>query len=260
MVSGPEEFFGSAFNETAFYYPGSKSPTSTVRDLRDRIEHLDTFEKLDPGQCAKAYSQQYVSQWGDVLVVGNSITIEGSRSVSHNSDLDRTALPSGSTSCHTYAIVQTIAGCSISSVDTQLAFWDSATAKWNRTNETTAQPSKKTLNLPIIAATNVWNADESARISYDNETLHLIPSFYVQPSLSYQSSPMSFPSYIWQCPDGNSANCSDVVSQLNLNNIPWSPFGGHVLYCYAERKTETCTLDVNIHLAYVVIVLNLVKV
>lgn len=42
--------------------------------------------------------------------------------------------------------------------------------------------------------------------------------------------------------------------------IPWSPFGGQVLYCHAQRTPEHCTLNFSTHLAYVVVSFNLVKV
>jgi len=161
VLAGPQDFLKASFNQTAFYadlvesgftYPYAHPIQSTVhlaQTLQHSILNTANFEKMDTAECANAYAQQYLSKWGDLLIVGEFYTLF---------------------------------------------------------------PNVYALGLPTL-----------------------------------------YPSYAWECPLGNLSNCL-------LSPWEWKPFGGLALECWAEKITESCTLNFSLTLGLVVIACNVTKV
>ena len=144
--------------------------------------------------------------------------------------------------------------------DLPRAFWNPVVSAWTQLNRSNTQSATASISLSMVDATAMWDATNSEWAPIQRPAVHPIPSYHTEYSMIYQSSPTTYPSFEWQCPIASSENCPEVVAHLTLNNIPWSPFGGRVLYCRAEKTLEHCTLNFNIHLAYVVVICNFVKV
>lgn len=241
VLTGPEDFLESGFNDTAFYFAQDRNGTSlaTIQELRARIKTTGDFEELDLHKCTEAYSQQYTSKWGDLLLVENSTRLYSPSPWSRSPSF-------------------------ITSQDYLLdwGFWNPLVSAWTQIESDTidSRPPEGSIILAIDHATAEWNKRTSNWNSYDSSRSARIPLYNFGKPYGYQSSPIVYPSFLWQCPVPTSANCTAVVKSMISNSTPWSPFGGQVLYCRAQKTPEQCTLNFSVHLAYLVVSFNIVKV
>ena len=72
------------------------------------------------------------------------------------------------------------------------------------------------------------------------------------PNLYSSGLPTVYPSYVWQYPNGN-----DSESLRPPNE--WKPFDGIAVECWAEKITETCTLEFSLTLGLIVVACNATK-
>jgi hypothetical protein len=247
VLSGPEDILESSFNESAFYLAQGGDSTSLVaiQELRARIKTTRDFEELDLHSCVEAYAQQYTSKWGDVLLIENST---------------RLLFPSRSSPSFSNSQIYTSQVYNEASPD--WGFWNHLVSAWTQIESGTAdpQPPEGAIILSIENATSEWNATTSNWESRKSSPPARIPLYNLGRPYDYQSSPIIYPSFNWRCPVPTSTNCTAVVKNMISNGTPWSPFGGQVLYCCAQRTPEQCTLNFSVHLAYVVVSFNIVKV
>ena len=78
--SGPKEFFDGTFEDWELHEAQNLSWFRSVKELRSRFNDVNLSNKLEPEACAEAYSQQYVSKYGDVLLVEKSRRLSPSSS------------------------------------------------------------------------------------------------------------------------------------------------------------------------------------
>lgn len=67
--------------------------------------------------------------------------------------------------------------------------------------------------------------------------------------------------WVCNCSGMNAPPCDldPMINGLRSNSAEWSPLNYHVAYCLSERVPQLCKVQSNLHLAIVVIVLNLAK-
>lgn len=190
--------------------------------------------------CVEAYSQQYTSKWGDVFLVENSTGLHlpslGGPNFLNLQDYD-----AGSPSW---------------------GFWNGSISAWTQPGSGTfdSQTQQDSIILALDVATAEWNAMSLEWDHFEPSLPVWIPLYNIKRRYHYQSSPSTYSSFDWQCPLPTAANCTAVVKDMTLKGIPWTPFGGQVLYCHAQRTPEQCTLNFSAPLAYVVVSFNFVKV
>ena len=78
--------------------------------------------------------------------------------------------------------------------------------------------------------------------------------------LPYQSRPMVYPSYDWQCPQGSPKPCHPENKTVIPDPDDWRPYGDKVQYCWSENVVDNCKLSFNLDFAVVVMICNLCKV
>lgn len=211
-----------------------------MQELRDRIKTAGDFEDLDLYSCVEAYSQQYTSKWGDVFLVENSTRLHRPSPNGPNF-LNSQDYNAGS--------------------DTW-GSWNGSISAWTQTGSGTldSQIQQGSIELALDNAIAEWDAQYLKWDHFEPSLPVWIPLYNNERPYDYQSSPSTYSSFDWQCPLPTAANCTAVVKDMISKDIPWTPFGGQVLYCHAQRTLEQCTLNFSAHLAYVVVSFNLVKV
>ncbi len=78
--------------------------------------------------------------------------------------------------------------------------------------------------------------------------------------LPYLSSPVVYPSYDWQCPQGSPKPCHPENRTVIPDPDDWRPYGDKVQYCWSENVVENCKLSFNLDFAVIVMLCNLCKV
>ena len=70
VTAGPTSFLDADFNASQYYDfgPNNSRIVPDALDMKARIQ-AGRFEKLDVQNCIKSYSQQYISRWGDLLLI-----------------------------------------------------------------------------------------------------------------------------------------------------------------------------------------------
>ena len=241
VLAGPSSFFDNRFNDTDFYSPND-TPNDAVafaQDIRARIEHSSTFEHLDPKQCIEAYMHQYVSKWGDLLLLQRNWPLYWSSVYHYQND-----------TCLHEEEPSPISGlCDQSEVDRKN--WNNVTLKW--------QQSANSFNISSLGpGWSLTYVDYVLRNSTyaSGSTLNLI----------FSSLPTDYPSNQWQCGSavdgsGTADDCSPIIYLANsTQEKAWKPFGYTVSQCLAERTPEICTLNLSLHFGLVVVACNITKV
>ena len=196
----------------------------------------------------EAYMAQYVSKWGDLLLVQQDWALYRF-SVRDNED----------DGCLSYIFTGESAETSVFEAEPQhyrseacnhsavvaTHFWDNVTLKWQRfTDSVNSSPLDPGLSLANVTHVFTNSTDLSG------------PVF----RLSVSSLPTSYPSNQWQC-ESAAGDCSPIIYFANATQEKkWKPFGSTVSQCFAERIPENCTLNLSLHFGLVVIACNITKV
>lgn len=104
VLAGPQEFLAAGFNLTAFYtdlsYTDPYTPSPSIQDtvnlaltLQHNILNTANFERMDTVECANAYAQQYVSKWGDLLILENITRLSYTADAGQTPNLYTSGLP-----------------------------------------------------------------------------------------------------------------------------------------------------------------------
>ena len=248
VLAGPDDFLDSAFNSTAFYANFSNHATSDMpapspdildlaRTLQQRIQKME-FTQMTPGECARTYSQQYVSKWGDLVVIEQSepLSYQSRRttSIEHYTIENCTAYDDNQDSSITSK------SCYGTQTSDSLLIWNASTSSWTPSFE--ADEIMADTQQGYSTLTSGWYSNTTIPNSGEN----------VSSTLDYSSLPTTFPSYAWQCSSWSLGSCT-------LPPDLWMPFGSPVLHCWAEKVPESCTLNFNLYLGIIVIACNATK-
>ena len=225
VLAGPPSFLDPSYNYTDFYRFGDRTQEliHTAINFREQIQNSGHFENLTVQQCAEAYSQQFLSDHGDLLLIQRSTILYGT----HNGSQiigNRLISANGSIIRPTVGLLTT-SGYSSSIFVAPYSDSDSY-----------GRP------LPNGIATN-----QTVQGNVIND-------------LPYKSHPLESPSYRWQCPWGPGNHCSHEVTTITSRNMPWAPCGSEVLYCQSEVVDAHCKLGFRLSIACMVICCNFIKV
>ena len=225
VLAGSPSFLDPSHDYTFFYRFGDRSQelVQTAFKFREQIQYSGRFENLTAKQCAEAYSQQFVSGHGDLLLIQKSTVLYGT----HNGSQiigNRPISANGS-------IIRPIpAAFTVSGYSSSLFV-----APYS-------DPDSYGRPLPDGIAT-----DQTVQGNVIND-------------LPYKSHPLETPSYRWQCPWGPGRHCSNEVTTMTARNMPWAPYGSEVLYCQSEIVDAHCEMGFRLSIACVVICSNFVIV
>lgn len=245
VLASPSSFFDKRFNDTDFYSSDDtwNDALGFAQDMRARIEHPSNFEPLAPKQCIEAYMHQYVSKWGDLLLLQQDWPLYRSSIYHYKND-----------SCLN-RVTEDLAWSGVSGEEqghlTELCyqsevvegFWNNVTFKWQQFTD------------PAISSRlgSGWSLTHVRHV-FSNSTDG------VNTSLIFSSLPTSYPSNQWQC-SGSASECSPTIYLANATQEKtWKPFGSTVSRCLAEKIPERCTLNLSLHFGLVVVACNITKV
>ena len=240
ILASPPSFLDNGFNDTNFYSLDniSSDVLDFAQDMRARIQHSSAFESLDPKQCIEAYMHQYVSNWGDLLLLQQDWPLYRLSTYHYQND---TCL---------YRITGTVIGADPDSCYQSVAvanFWDNVTLKWQQITDS-ANSSR------LGPGWSLANVSHVLSDSFD------ISGTSGNTSLTVSSLPTSYPSYQWQCQRVES-DCPPIIYLANATQEQkWKPFGSTVSRCIAERTPENCMLNLSLNFGLVVIACNITKV
>ena len=226
-MAGPEDFLSPTFNATDDYdfaigsTDYSRKVAFYAQRLRDGING-GHYSRLEVQDCSKSYRQQYVTRWGDLLLIQEGGKITGNRT------LGLFNIPQEDKNGSYTTSVNDGQDISISS-------------------EYSLDASNLKPNHHIFSSNSTWI------ISNYTGTLHALPEF---------SDPRAIPSYDWQCFGLSDSQhfCNGTTLHHSLQpGGQWKPFGRAVKHCWAERTEERCSLTFNVGIGLAVICCNLVK-
>lgn len=138
VLAGPPSFLDSRFNVSEFYqmgdsrdamtnsyrYEGLNNLTDLAHNLRTRVQDSGVFEQLNVTQCIEAYSDQYVSAWGDLFLEFDPPAYSFSTHLGNITSIDGTVQECNqNTSC-------------IQDQITEWTIWYSTAMKWRRISRT----------------------------------------------------------------------------------------------------------------------------
>ena len=251
ILAGPPSFFDKRFNDTNFYSSDNTSNDALgfAQDMRARIEHSSTFEPLDSEQCIEAYTHQYVSKWSDLLLLQQGWPLYWLSTYKYKNDncLDsaKEELIRIGIDPSDMDINQLNDSCFESEV--VVNFWNNVTLKW--------QNDTDYANISLLGPG--WSLEGVTHAFQDSTN---ISSADGKTSLIDFSLPTHYPSYQWQCQDGES-DCSPTVYLANSTQAKkWKPFGSTVSRCIAEKISENCTLNLSLPFGLTAVACNIMKV
>ena len=226
VLAGAPSFLDPSHNYTDFYRFGDRSQEliRTAINFRELIQHSGRFENLTVQQCAEAYSQQFVSGHGDLLLIQNSAVLYGT----HNGSQiigNRPISANGS-------IIRPTTG----EITVFGSYGSFPVTLYSDDTDSYGRP------LPNGIASN-----QTVQGNVIND-------------LPYKSQPLDIPSYRWQCPWGTGQHCSNEVTTITARGMPWAPYGSEVLYCQSEVVDAHCELSFRLSVACVVLCCNFIKV
>jgi len=262
VLAGPQEFLEASFNLTAFYadlskykhtdphapLPPIQSAVYLAQTLQHSILNTANFEKMDTVECATAYAQQYISRWGDLLVLEESTTLlynTGLRFSNKSKVCTGTADSSvvnarNCTDCSSWftdiCAPYQECSCSASAVRYNITMnWDPKLSMWI---------------LPALP-------DHNSTIFEENDSGYDVNPLTSTNACSFLALyaaglPTVYPSYAWQCPSGD-------VNEYTRSSGGWKPFGGSAVECWAEKIAESCTLNFSLTLGLIVVTCNATK-
>ena len=84
-MAGPTNFLGTDFDAKAYYHQYNSDSNNSIEVASQALETRaailsGTHEKLSIQDCHKNYFQQYVSRWGDVLLIQEGAVLQSNRS------------------------------------------------------------------------------------------------------------------------------------------------------------------------------------
>lgn len=252
VLASPTGFFDKRFNDTKYFLSDdiSNGVVDFARDLRARIEHSSTFMTLDPKQCIEEYMHQYVSNWGDLLLLQEDVPFYRI-SVYHYEN--RTCLGSPTVAWQSTQSSEFEEGSSNFSYDVcyqsvdVVNLWDNSKVKWQQVTDS----ASSSLLGPG------WSLASVDHIFSESTDLSAIKG---NTSQTFSSLPTSNPSYRWQC-QSLASDCAPSIYLANATEKKdWKPFGIPVSQCIAERTPESCTLNLSLNFGLVVIACNITKV
>ncbi|KAG8532463.1 uncharacterized protein KY384_002340 [Bacidia gigantensis] len=251
VMAGPENLLEPEFNATNFYGTGNHTHLrEKAYEVRHRISSGE-FQQMEAKDCIDNYVQQYVSKWGDLMVIqdgdlagedglgqiwdGKKIPYDHNALVVVESDEQdfpdngTYLLPHGSTLYVDYDYQADYQASNIVEDDqwTALAHGGLDFLEYNypgRTNVTLLR------NFPLTA------------------------------------DPRMFPTAYWQClglidyESSASSDCNRTTLATILNGVDkWKPFGHEVKHCWSEIVEEECSLTLNVGICMAVIACNFVE-
>lgn len=265
VLAGPQEFLEAGFNLEAFYtdffeynytqpyalLPSVPGAVNLAQTLQHKVLNTTNFEKLDTVECANAYAQQYISKWGDLLILAESSNLlytTGMQLDCTGTTINSVEDVSSCTSCRDKVPYF----CPLESQECRCPAWTGAPT-YNITMNWDPPASKWNLpNLPRKRSTIFEPAYSDTVPGYILNPFvgssHAGPT----PSLYTSGLPTVYPSYAWQYPGGND-------SQSLRPPFQWNPFGGIAVECWAERITESCTLNFSLTFGLIVVACNATK-
>lgn len=244
ILAGPENLFDENFDPAAFYadLPNYDYNTSSVQGSpQDILDLFFTFQRripsgdftsLSPSECTKAYAQQYITNWGDLLVIQKSSPFYYQIAYDYQKE------PCVQ-DCRTMDSC-----CSSRGIANGMLEWDPDASIWIQSME------------PNEADAVIGSQRTVYKQGYTNVTAQLDDDS-LAPSLHSIGLPSQSPSYAWQCQTDR--NPADSITSCNSSQSLPMPFGGPVLQCWAEKVSESCTLNFSLYLGLVVVICNFTK-
>lgn len=229
-------FLKPEFDAYKYYHDYNNRAGNAMKEVDLALLHRkdinsDKYELLNVEECIDEYSQQYVSRWGDVVLIQDGDTLQSNQSGLHIG-FDKIRRPSPTSTLSTTTSQST---SSTSHYDSEMLFYDLSIGN-------------PTPGVGYANSNLTWNSTEITR------------------SLPLSSNPDQFPSNKWQCLTMYWFEFEGYCNASTLREVSgghprskWMPFGHEVRHCWAEKVKEECSLAFHRGLGLSVIACNLVK-